>query len=120
MHDKMLEIHMPETPAADEVADAEVLDQVLPDRKETAALVAEMLAAVLAVVADGAAPNRLKSKTIARDRVLVPEIRVGHVLDAVESLRPRLLGAAAGMCGAGADRLKSVQGAIRSKIESQS
>lgn len=113
MHDEMREIQVPEMPAAD----VEVLDQVGPDRGETEALVAQMFAAVLAVVADGATAHHPKTRVISRDRVLVPEIRVGHVLDAVEAVRPRLLGAAAGMCGAGADRLKSVQGAIRSKIE---
>lgn len=110
------------SPESSEVSDVEVqvLDQEHAGKAATAALVAEMCATVLTVVAESAKANRPRPNIVARDRVLVPEIRVGDVLEVVETLRPRLLGAAAGICGAGASRLTAAQSAIRSSIEKQS
>jgi len=110
---------IPEAPVSDqtlndEVIDAEVLDHE-PAGREIAALVAEMCTAVFAVVAEGS-----RTTVAARDRVLIPEVRVGGVIDVFRDLRPRLLVAAEGACGVGANRLKSLQDAIRSRIDRES
>jgi hypothetical protein len=101
--------------------DGQSLDKVVtvedrPDSATAAGDIADMCATLFTMVDAGMKASRKERMTVARDRVIVPEVKVGDVIDAVEGLRPRILVAIAGACGSAADRLRAAQSAIRSKV----
>ena len=99
-----------------EIAELDSVDDTRASSREITALLVEICAVVAASVAESAGAVRSRSTVPARDRVLIPEVRVGHLVDIIEGLRPKMLSAAADACGMGASRLASMQCSIASKM----
>jgi hypothetical protein len=107
-----------------ELKDAVLSDRVSvvgdrPDSEGVAATATKAGVSMLLALAAQLSADR-RDSGIARDRVLIPEVRVSDVTNAVAGLRPRILGAVANTCGAGARRLNTAQQAIRSRIVDES
>lgn len=116
MDDTFAVLPVSESSTGDESAELEVFDDVRTDGRDIAVLLSELCAVVASAVAEGAGTARSRSVVLARDRVLIPEIRVGQLIDIVDGLRPKMLGAAADACGMGASRLASLQRSIASRV----
>ena len=98
-----------ERPEIGQVVDVDEV-QGRPEKAEVAAAFAALLLQLSSSI-----NARRGRERIARNRVLIPEVRVGDVLDAAGSVRPRLLAVAAGLCGKGAERLNAAQVTLRSR-----
>jgi len=90
-----------------------------PDSEGVAATATKAGVSMLLALAERLSADR-RDNRIARDRVLIPEVRVSDVTNAVAGLRPWMLVTMANMCGAGVRRLNTVQDAIRSRIVDES
>lgn len=89
----------------------EPTSNVRPDSRRAVAAGVSVLLALAEHLA-----TRSEACGIARDRVLIPEVRVSDVAGAVAGLRNQVLEVTATACEAGAKQLTSAQKAMRSKV----